>query len=276
MTTTIAPDRRVSRRHIFTVMMIRDLHVLRGDLTSFVTRVALQPALFVLLFGYILPKLGGAGGMAGSPGTSASTVLIPGLVGSTMLTAGIVAVTQPLIMELAYTREIEDRLLAPTPTWHIGLQKIVSGAVQALFAGLIVFVLAYFVHAGGQGPDVSVTNIPLLVLMLLAAAVLSASLGLLAGTVVDPRKTATLFTVVIFPATFLGCVFYPWSALEPIRWLQVLSLINPLVYVNEGLRAALTPQVPHLPAWAYLTAITVGTALIVWYSLRAFVRRVSL
>lgn len=275
MTTTTAPVRRVSAWHAFQVMTVRDLHVLRNDLLSFVTRVALQPALFVLLFAYILPKLGGAGGMAGATGASASTVLIPGLVGSTMITAGLVAVTQPLVMELAYTREIEDRLLAPIPTWHIGAQKIVSGAVQALFAGLLVFVLAFFVHAGGQGPDVTASRLPLLVLMLLTAAILSAALGMLAGTVVDPRKTATLFTVVIFPATFLGCVFYPWSALSSVRWLQVLSLLNPLVYVSEGLRAALTPQVPHLPAWAFLTAMTVGTAAVVWFALRAFVKRVS-
>ncbi len=272
MTTTTTQVRRVSAWHAFQVMTARDLYVLRNDLLSFVTRVALQPALFVLLFAYILPKLGGTSGM---PGASASTVLIPGLIGSTMITAGLVAVTQPLVMELSYTREIEDRLLAPIPSWHIGAQKIISGAVQSLFAGLLVFVLAYFVHAGGQGPEVTASHLPLLILMLLTAAVLSAALGMLAGTVVDPRKTATLFTVVILPATFLGCVFYPWSALSSVRWLQIVSLLNPLVYVSEGLRAALTPQVPHLPAWAFLLAMTAGTAATVWFALRAFVRRVS-
>ena len=50
-----------------------------------------------------------------------------------------------------------------------------------------------------------------------------------------------LFAVILLPATMLGCVYYPWSALQHIRWLQIAVLINPMVYMSEGLRAVLTP-----------------------------------
>ena len=56
-----------------------------------------------------------------------------------------------------------------------------------------------------------------------------------------------LFAVILLPATMLGCVYYPWAALHNIRWLQIAVLINPMVYMSEGLRAVLTPVLPHMP-----------------------------
>ena len=45
-------------------------------------------------------------------------------------------------------------------------------------------------------------------------------------------------------------------------WMQWLVLANPLVYVSEGLRAAFIPGVPHLPVWAFMGVLTVGTAAV--------------
>src|SRR5256885_13493469 len=64
-----------------------------------------------------------------------------------MIFQGIQAVALPLVREFGYTREIEDRVLAPLPVWAVAVEKIVSGALQALFAGAIVFPLAAVVPA---------------------------------------------------------------------------------------------------------------------------------
>ena len=84
-------------------------------------------------------------------------------------------------------------------------------------------------------------------------------MGLWLGTVVDPRKMQMVFAVVLLPLTMLGCVYYPWSALHVIRWLQILVLINPMVYMTEGLRAALTPSIGHMALWAIMLALVGGT-----------------
>ncbi|MER8084126.1 hypothetical protein ABTZ57_02905 [Streptomyces sp. NPDC094048] len=44
--------------------------------------------------------------------------------------------------------------------------------------------------------------------------------------------------------------------------------------MSEGLRANLTPATGHLPTWAYLTALTFGTAAFGHLALRRFTRRV--
>ena len=63
----------------------------------------------------------------------------------------------------------------------------------------------------------------------------------------------------MIPLTFLGAIYYPWQSLEPIRWLQIAVLVNPLVYMCEGFRAALTPAA-HMSLWAIYPALVGFTA----------------
>ena len=74
------------------------------------------------------------------------------------------------------------------------------------------------------------------------------SLGLLLGTTFEPRNIGLMFGFVVLPLTFLGGTYYQWTRLAPVQvggvhWLQILVLINPLIYVAEGMRAGLTE--PH-------------------------------
>ena len=73
----------------------------------------------------------------------------------------------------------------------------------------------------------------------------AAALGLMLGTKVSPQQVPALFALIVLPITFLGAIYYPWQTLSAIRWLQIVVLINPLVYMSEGFRAALTTE-PHM------------------------------
>jgi ABC-2 type transport system permease protein len=79
---------------------------------------------------------------------------------------------------------------------------------------------------------------------------------------------------VVMPITFLGCVYYPWAALNHIRWLQVGVLVNPIVYMSEGLRSALTPALPHMPPVLILAMLTFFLVLLTWLGIKGFLRRV--
>ena len=245
----------------FAAMMAREFRVLGRNAPSTFIRAVMQPLLFAFVFAYVLPKIGSGFGSAGagSSGITFSTILVPGLMGSMFLMQGMFGTTMPLVMEFSWQRTIEDRALAPVPISVLGIQKITAGAIQALIGAAIVFPVVYWVHAPGQGPHIHVTNWFLLVVVMVFASTMTASLGLLLGTVVDPRKIQMIFAVVLLPLTMLGCVYYPWSALHVIRWLQIVVLVNPMVYMTEGLRAALTPGLGHMPLWAILVALIGGT-----------------
>ena len=217
-----------------------------------------------------------AGAVAGAHGSGVtfSTILVPGLMGSMFLMQGMFGTTMPLVMEFSWQRTIEDRALAPVPIRVLAIQKITAGAIQAFIGAAIVFPVVYWVHAPGQGPHIDVTSWFLLAAVMVFSSTLTASMGLWLGTVVDPRKMQMVFAVVLLPLTMLGCVYYPWSALHVIRWLQILVLINPMVYMTEGLRAALTPSIGHMPLWAIMLALVGGTAVFGYLGIRSFRNRV--
>ena len=257
----------------FAAMMAREFRVLGRNAPSTFIRAVMQPLLFAFVFAYVLPKIGsGFGG--GGTGVSFATILVPGLMGSMFLMQGMFGTTMPLVMEFSWQRTIEDRALAPVPIAVLGIQKITAGAIQAFLGAAIVFPVVYWVHAPGQGPHIHVTNWFLLIVVMVFAATLTASLGLYLGTVVDPRKVQMIFAVGLLPLTMLGCVYYPWSALHAIRWLQIVVLINPMVYMTEGLRAALTPQLGHMPLWAIMLALVGGTLVFGALAVRTFRNRV--
>src|SRR5439155_144428 len=76
-----------------------------------------------------------------------STLLMAGVVATTMVFQGVQAVALPLVQEFGFTKEIEDRVMAPLPVWAVAAEKIVSGAAQGLLAALVVFPLAIFIPA---------------------------------------------------------------------------------------------------------------------------------
>lgn len=253
-------------------MMLRDLTVLRRSFVPLIVRTVMNPLLFVFIFTYVFPRIGtGIGVGAEAEGLSYATVVVPGLVAVGMVFTAISAVALPLTMELGATREIEDRVLAPVPVEWVALEKIVVGALQGIVAGLVVFPVVYAVPA--TEVQVHVASWPLLVLVVLLASLAAGALGLVLGTIVRPQQVGLMFAVVVVPITFLGCVYYPWALLEPIPWLQTMVLINPLVYMSEGLRAALTPDLPHMPPWASLGALAAQTAALGWLGVRGFVSR---
>jgi len=274
---TDAPVPQPTLWKTFAAMMAREFRVLGRNAPSTFIRAVLQPLLFAFVFAYVLPKIGSgfsAGGSAAAGGINFATILVPGLMGSMFLMQGMFGTTMPLIMEFSWQRTIEDRALAPVPIQVLGIQKITAGAIQAFIGAAIVFPVVYWVHAPGQGPHIHVTNWFLLAVVMIFASTMTASLGLWLGTVVDPRKVQMLFAVILLPITMLGCVYYPWSALHVIRWLQIATLINPMVYMTEGLRAALTPSLGHMPLWAILLALVGGTLVFGALAVRTFHNRV--
>jgi ABC-2 type transport system permease protein len=144
--------------------------------------------------------------------------------------------------------------------------------MQSIIAALLVIPMAYYVPAK---PVVAhVDSWLLLALVLVLASLLAGSLGLVIGSRVNPRQIGLVFSIIVVPITFLGCVYYPWAGLNKIRWLQVAVLFNPIVYMSEGLRAAVTPNIAHMPWWAILLALVFFTTALGRWGLKGFLNRV--
>jgi ABC-2 type transport system permease protein len=259
----------------FAGLFLRDLHVLRRELLPFVIRVCMNPLLFLFVFTFIMPHMSGGAAMnptAAMAGMNFSTVLLPGLMAVAIMFSGIAAVALPLAQEFGITREIDDRVMCPLPVAAVAIEKICFSAVQSIIAAVVVFPLAYYIPSTPVVAHVS--SWPFLLIVLVLASLTSGALGLTIGTSVKPQQIGLIFGVVVMPITFLGCVYYPWAQLDKIRWLQYGVLINPIVYMSEGLRSALTPTLHHMSPVLILTMLVFFLVLLTWLGIRGFLRRV--
>jgi ABC-2 type transport system permease protein len=280
---TLTPTRStfVASRTALGALILRDLTVLRKNVPEFVARVLIQPFLLVFVFLYVFPTIGqGIGGGHGSNATTESdfaTVLVPGVVAISIMFQGIQAVALQMSTEFGYTREIEDRVQAPCPIWLVAIAKVLSGAVQGMLAAVIVFPIAAVIHAPGVHAHLSVHWAVVLTLIPLASVAMT-SLGLLLGTTFEPRNIGLMFGFVVLPLTFLGGTYYQWTKLAPVKvggfhWLQILVLLNPLIYVAEGMRAGLT-EASHMPLYVIYPVLIAFCAFFLGLGLRNFRRRV--
>jgi len=245
----------------FLALLARDAHVARRNLVPLVLQTFLQPLLFVFIFGRVMV---GSGYLP----PAYKSLLLPGIMAISMVFTGIWAVAMPLIAEFQFTREIEDRLLAPIDIAWVAIEKVIAGLIQALVTGLAVIPLAWIILRPGL--ELHLANPLLFICITLLVAGFSACGGLALGCSVDQQHIGLMFSMVMTPMIFFGCTYYPWSALSTFPILQKIVLINPLAYASEGLRAALVPQFPHLSLPLILVALTGFDVLLLVVGLRKF------
>lgn len=248
----------------FIALLHRDLRVARRELQYFLLRVALQPLLFTFIFGYVMPRIGVVQ-------RAYAAMLLPGILGLSMTLSSMQAVALPLVIDFGWSKEIEDRLLAPISIAGVGIEKIVVGILQAIIAGLVVLPLAWLMM--GAHLSTRPADLGQLVLVSVLSSWLFAAFGMFVGTVAQPQQISLVFTVLLTPMIFFGCAYYPWATLHIIPWFQYSILVNPLVYASEGFRLALTPELPHMPCWLIYGGLLGFSLLFSWAGLRKFENR---
>ncbi len=254
----------VSPSRVFLAILLRDVTVARRELPYFLVRTTLQPLLFVVVFGFLLPRMGMV-----SRGYTAT--MLPGVIALSLTLSAIQSVALPMVQDFGFTKEIEDRLLAPAPIELVAIEKVVAGLLQGIVAALFVLPISRLIM--GRIPDLTFGNGGLLLLSTILGGAAFSALGLYLGTAIAPQQIGLMFSVILAPMIMFGCTYYPWAGLERVPVMKWAVLINPLVYVSEGMRAALTPALPHMPTPAILSALVVTTAIFLYLGLRAFDKR---
>ncbi|HEY6540504.1 MAG TPA: ABC transporter permease [Ktedonobacteraceae bacterium] len=254
----------------FMAILRRDIVITGREFIAFLLQVLLQPLFFLFIFGKVLPSIGFA--RAGF-----AAVLLPGIVGLTVVTTALQGVTLPLVLDLGFAREIDDRLLAPLPVNLVAVEKVIFAAMRGLIAGAIIFPLAWWIL--GSGFQVRSDAIGALIGIMVLTAFAGATMGLFIGTTVKPEQIGLMFALIFTPLIFTGCTYYPWASLGGIKWFQILTLFNPVTYASEGLRASMVPTVnglslPTLNMGWVILGLSVTIVAFFILGVRTFNRRV--
>ena len=263
--TTIAPapPAAVSPLRVFAAVLRRDLFVTARDAWIFLAQVLLQPLFLLFVFGKVLASIGATrGGYA--------DLLFPGIVALTAMLTSLQGTALPLVLDFSFSREIEDRLLAPMPVMWVAVEKIVFATMRAVIASAIMFPIGLWVLGSLPLPA---AGIPLLVVAVVVGSLLGAAIGMTLGTFVPVNRLNIMFALILTPLIFTGCTQYPWPSLSDLRWFQVLTALNPLTYVSEATRAALVPSVPHMAVWVTVPVMLLCTVGLTVSGLVGFRRR---
>jgi ABC-2 type transport system permease protein len=248
----------------FIHLLWRDLWVTLRTWQTFLAMTLIQPIFFLFVFGRLLPMLGQANAGYG-------VLFLPGIISLTTVLTAMQAVSMPLVIEFGFTKEIEDRLLSPLPVWMVAIQKMIFASIRGLLAGSMIVPLGRLIL--GRGFAISLEYWWLLAIVAVLGSLVGASLGLTMGTLVQPSQIGLMFSVILTPMLFTGCIYFPWAMLRRVRWFQVITSVNPITYSSEGFRAALVPQMPHMPVWFILIGQLVFLAIFSYVGIRGFLRK---
>jgi len=263
-TATAGPRRpAASPGRAFLAVLWRDLYVTGRELPVFLAQVVLQPLFLLFVFGKVLSDLGFT-----QPGYT--RVLFPGILALTAVVTGLQSTAFPLVIDFSFTKEIEDRLLAPLPVGMVAVEKVVFASLRALLAALVMLPIGVWVL--GSIPWRS-SGLPLFATVLLLGCLVGSCLGMIMGTAVPPNRINVMFALILTPLLFTGASQYPWASLEQLRWFQVVTACNPLTYVSEGMRAAMVPDVPHIRPWVSVLVLAVTIVASLAIGIRLFLRR---
>lgn len=248
----------------FGSVLRRDVVVTGRDLVTFAAQVLLQPVFFLFVFGKLLTGLG-------YTTSNYASLLFPGLVALTATVTAMQATAFPLVVEFSWTKEIEDRLLAPLPIWAVAVEKLIFASLRALVAAAAMFPIGIGVL--GSVPY-RAAGLGLLIGVALLGSLVGACIGMTVGTAVPANKINIAFALIFTPLLFTGATQYPWPSLaHHLRWFQLVTAVNPITYVSEGMRGALVPNIPHIPGWICLLALVGSLAIFGTLGMLGFRRR---
>lgn len=253
----------ISLRTFFSVLW-RDIFVTGRELVPFLAQVVIQPFFMLFIFGKVLGSLGYVNNAAFAP------ILMAGIVSLNGFLGGLQNTTMPLIMDFSFTREIEDRLLAPMPVPLVAVEKMVFGALRGIVAAVLMVPVGLLILSNVSWPA---SRLPAAFGIIVLGALAGAAIGMTMGTLVTPRRINIMFAVILTPLMFTGSTQFPWRGLAHLRWFQVVCAFNPLTYVSEGMRAILLPSLPSIPLWLDVLAVVAAILIFGGIGIWGFMRR---
>jgi ABC-2 type transport system permease protein len=209
------------------VFAVADAEVrkLRHDPTELFTR-ALQPAIWLLLFGEVMAQVRGLSTGKGSY----LDFLAPGILAQSVLFAaifyGIAAIWE---RDLGI---LHRQMVSPAPRSALVLGKAVSSGIRGLTQAVIVYALAFSLGIRLSFQPLDMIGVAALICL---GSALFSTFSLVIACIVKTRdRFMGIGQVLTMPIFFASNAIYPIDLMP--AWLKVISTANPLTYEVDGLR----------------------------------------
>jgi len=226
-TTTRSRAATSASDYLTQVLAVADAEVvkLRHDPMDLVSR-AVQPILWLLLFGQVMAKVRGLGA-----GGSYLDFLAPGVLAQSVL---FVAIFYGL--SAIWERDLgvlHRYLVSPAPRSALVIGKALASSLRGLAQSLVIYVCA-----AALGVDLSLAPSHVLgvVAFVVLASALFSTFSLVIACIVRTRERFMgIGQFLTMPIFFASNAIYPIAVMP--GWLKAISRVNPLSFEVDGLRA---------------------------------------
>ncbi|MFN8520995.1 MAG: ABC transporter permease [Chloroflexota bacterium] len=270
--TSLAPVARPSawaepgplRRFVEDTLAVADVEVrkVRHDPSELVTR-AVQPVLWLLIFGQVLATRGGID----TGDVAYLAYLTPGVLAqSALFTSIFYGITIIMERDLGV---VARYLVSPAPRSSLVLGRALAAGVRALSQAVAVIALALVlgVHLELDVPRlVAIAGV-----VVLGSAVFTLFSLTIAFMVKTRERVMGMGQLLTMPLFFASNAIYPISSMP--GWLQVIAAFNPLTYMVGALRSLMiAPEVDLLALAADVGVLAACLALFTLTTVRLFPR----
>ena len=236
---------------IFFQLVRRDLLVFRYEFKDKFIDTVFMLLTNVLIFGYVMTHLG----LMGNYG---EFILIGAIASFGFFE--VIGRVGTLITDICGDRTISYTLTLPLPSWAVFSYIAVSWAICSSALAIPLFPIGKLILLS----KFQLTHFSLLrfIPIFLITNLFFGFFALWITTLIkDIRQINTIWFRIVNPCFMFGGYFYPWKALYDVSPVfGTLNLINPFLYIMEGMRAAVLGQQGYLPFIVSFLALCIFTA----------------
>ncbi len=220
----------------------------------------------VLVTAYLMPSFG------------LTTAYTGFLIASLVVSAGLFEVYSSvtnLISDFDGTNITSFYLILPMPSWLVFIEKMIYFTINTAAMGILVLPISKLLVWNML--DLSQFSIMKFSLIFMLANIFYGAFTLwITSRVPGIEQIGSVWMRFVYPLWFLGGFQYSWQVLyDTSPTLAYASLINPMMYVMEGARAAILGQEGSLNFWVCAVMLTLFTLLCTWHGLRRLKKRLD-
>jgi ABC-2 type transport system permease protein len=241
-------------RFVSSVLAIAEMEArkIRHDSTELWMR-SIQPALWLLVFGEVFANVRG---LALPAGVSYIEFIAPGVLAQSAL---FVAIFYGILIVWERDFGILTKLLStPSPRSSIVVGKSFAAGVRGIFMGVVIFALALILGINLRFDPLDVVGVFVVVVLFSAC---FASLSMILASLLKTRdRMMGIGQAITMPLFFASNAIYPVASMP--QWLQYITVVNPLSYVVDAMRAMLvTGDYSHITM--DIVALLVSTTVLI-------------
>ncbi len=252
--------------HVFRQLLLRDLTIFKRDYWNKFIDMAIVFANNVLIFGYFM----GSEGLSQSYGP----FLLIAAIGSFGLIE-VVGKIALFLSDMEGDKAISQILIMPIPSTLVFIYMAAFWAISSGVLAILLFPLGKLLL--WTRFDLGAISYLRLIPIFIASNLFFGAFALwLSGAISGLSNLNALWLRYVVPLWMFGTYFFSWKdawQVHPI--FASFLLLNPIVYVIEGMRAATLGQEGYLPYWVSLLAIIAFTLACTTHAIHRLKRRLD-